>query len=54
MDDKSTIKDLERQAANTKRLVDRINIAYYGMTWDEYVLTLAKISEKSKEEDEEK
>lgn len=31
-----SIKDLEQQATNTKRLVDRINRAYYGMTWEEH------------------
>ena len=36
MKDTDTIKDLEQQAVNTKRLVDRINLAYYGMTWDEH------------------
>lgn len=36
MKDTDTIAALEKQATNTKRLVDRINRAYYGMTWDEH------------------
>lgn len=35
MDEKSTIKDLERQASNTKLLMDRLTRAAYGMTFDE-------------------
>ena len=37
MDEKSTIKDLESQATNTKLLMDRLNQAAYGMTFDEPV-----------------
>lgn len=36
MTEKDKIKDLEEQAWNTKNLVDRINIAMYGMTWEEH------------------
>ena len=36
MNENSAIKDLELQAANTRQLVDRINRAMYGMTWDEH------------------
>lgn len=35
MNENSTIKDLESQAANTKRLMDKLNRAAYGMTFDE-------------------
>lgn len=35
MTEKDTIKDLERQAANTKLLMDKLNKAAYGMTFDE-------------------
>lgn len=35
LSERDSIKDLERQAINTKRLVDRINRAMYGMTWEE-------------------
>ena len=37
MDEKSTIKDLERQASNTKLLMDRLNWAAYCMTFDELI-----------------
>ena len=37
MDEKSTIKDLERQASNTKLLMDRLTRAGYGMTCDELI-----------------
>ena len=36
MTEKDKIKALEEQAMNTKHLVDRINIAMYGMTWEEH------------------
>ena len=35
MNENSTIKDLESQAKNTKRLMDKLNRAAYGMTFDE-------------------
>lgn len=35
MNEKDTIKDLESQARNTKRLMDKLNRAAYGMTMDE-------------------
>lgn len=35
MNENNTIKDLESQARNTKRLMDKLNQAAYGMTFDE-------------------
>lgn len=35
MNENSTVKDLEAQAANTKHLMDKLNRAAYGMTMDE-------------------
>lgn len=35
MNENSTIKDLESQARNTKRIMDKLNRAAYGMTFDE-------------------
>lgn len=35
MTEKETIKDLERQANNTRHLMDRLNRAAYGMTFEE-------------------
>lgn len=35
MNENSTVKDLERQAANTRHLMDKLNRAAYGMTMDE-------------------
>ena len=49
MTEKDTIRDLEKQAANTKRLMDRLNRAAYGMTFDEAL----RIGNEKKEEDEE-
>lgn len=40
MTDKDTIKELEEQARNTKMLMDRLNLAYIGLTTDE-ILRLA-------------
>ena len=33
MNEKGTIKDLEDQAKNTKFLMDKLNLAAYGMTF---------------------
>ena len=35
MNENSTVKYLEAQARNTKRLMDKLNRAAYGMTMDE-------------------
>lgn len=37
LNENSTIKDLEFQARNTKYLMDRLNRAAYGMTFDEAI-----------------
>lgn len=36
MTEKNSILELEKQANNTRQLVDRINKAMYGMTWEEH------------------
>ena len=48
MTEKNSIKDLERQAANTKHLMDKLNRAAYGMTFDE---ALRLGNDKKEEED---
>ena len=35
MNEKDSIKDMESQALNTKHLMDKLNRAAYGMTFDE-------------------
>lgn len=35
MNENGTVKDLESQARNTRQLMDRLNLAAYGMTFDE-------------------
>lgn len=42
MTENDKIRDLALQAANTKRLVDQINRAHYGMTWEELIRLLGK------------
>lgn len=37
MNEKNTIQDLEAQAKNTKHLMDKLNRAAYGMTFDEVI-----------------
>lgn len=37
MRETDSIKDLEQQAQNTKYLMDRLNRAAYGMTFDEAI-----------------
>lgn len=48
MTEKDTIRDLERQDANTKRLMDKLNRAAYGMTLDEAL----RLGNDRKEEEE--
>lgn len=40
MDEKGTIKELEAQARNTKYLLDKLNLAAYGMTQEELIRLL--------------
>ena len=47
MTEKDSIRELERQAANTKRLMDRFNRAAYGMTFDEAL----RLGDEKKEEE---
>lgn len=51
MKETDSIKDLETQATNTKYLMDRLNRAAYGMTFDE-ALRIGGKSDKSREEAE--
>lgn len=37
MKETDSIKDLERQASNTKHLLDKLNRAAYGMTFEEAI-----------------
>ena len=46
MTENDKIRDLERQARNTKRLMDCLNRATYGMTWEEYTRILCRKEEK--------
>ena len=54
MNEKNTIKDLENQAANTKHYMDKLNKAYYGMTWDEYIRLLGTQSKEEKKGEKQK
>lgn len=45
MTEKETIKALEEQAANTKHLMDRLNRAAYGLTFDELIKHLGNRKE---------
>lgn len=49
MTEKETIKALEEQARNTKYLMDRLNKAAYGMTWEEYTRILCGKEENHEE-----
>ena len=46
MTENDKIKDLELHAANTKQLVDRINRAIYGMTWEEYTRLMGRADDE--------
>lgn len=49
MTEKSTIKDLESQATNTKLLMDRLNRAAYGMTFDELIRYMGRAKDDDAE-----
>lgn len=46
MTENDKIKDLENQAANTKNLMDRLNKALYGMSWEEYTRLMGRASDE--------
>lgn len=52
MNEKGSIKDLEAQARNTKHLMDKLNRAAYGMTFEEAIRIgkATKILDTNKEE----
>nr|DAG79130.1 MAG TPA: hypothetical protein [Caudoviricetes sp.] len=52
MNEKDSIKDLESQARNTKHLMDKLNRAAYGMTFDEAIRIgkIPQILDTNKEE----
>ena len=52
MTEKDSIQNLERQAANTKRLLDRLNRAAYGLTFDELILVIGNGKERNQSETE--
>lgn len=54
MNEKNTIKDLENQAKNTRHLMDKLNRAAYGMTWDEIIKTLRNKREEGDAEKDER
>ena len=41
LNEKDSILDLEDQARNAKQLLDRLNKAAYGTTWEEIIQTFA-------------
>ena len=51
MNGNDKIKDLERQAANTRVLMDRLNRAAYGLTFDELITLLGNQEEGGKEDE---
>lgn len=42
MTEKDQIKDLEIQASNTKQLMDKLNRAAYGLTFEEVIRLLGR------------
>ena len=52
LNDKDSILDLEDQARNTKRLLDRLNKAAYGTTWDECIRLVADCIKLLKERED--
>lgn len=49
MRETDSIKALENQASNTKLLMDRLNRAAYGLTFDELIKTLGTQKEGENE-----
>ena len=56
LNEKDSISDLEGQARNTKQLLDRLNKAAYGTTWEECIRLVADCIKllKEKEDKDEK
>jgi len=56
LNEKDSILDLEDQARNTKQLLDRLNKAAYGTTWEECIRLVADCIKllKEKEDKDEK
>ena len=46
MNEKDSIQELERQASNTKYLLDRLNRAAYGLTFEEMVRLMGQKEEE--------
>lgn len=51
MNEKSTIKDLEAQAQNTRHLMDRLNRAAYGFTMAELIQAVGNREPAPREQD---
>ena len=45
MTDKNTIKDLEDTSRNAKNLVNRVNMAHYGLDVDQLMVTVEKLAD---------
>ena len=52
VNESSSVKALERQIRNTKRLIDRFNKLYYGQTWEEHEKLFAQIAGKERKGNE--
>lgn len=50
MNENRPIRDLENQAANTKRWMDRLNRAAYGLTFDELIRVIGNGKERNQSE----
>ena len=45
MTEKDSIKDLETTSRNAKNLVNRVNMAHYGLDMDQLVVTVQKMTD---------
>jgi len=52
LNEKDSILDLEDQARNTKQLLDRLNKAAYGTTWEECIRLVADCIKLLKEKED--
>lgn len=52
LNEKDSISDLEGQARNTKQLLDRLNKAAYGTTWEECIRLVADCIKLLKEKED--
>lgn len=48
LNENSTMKEIELRFKNAHKVMDTLCLAYYGMTWDQYIKLLGRSQEEVK------